>query len=216
VGFLFLSAKQTDRRQENKEMAIITSANLANAIVKLVAVDALPALVGNLVMGNLVNTSSVVMRRERLAETGRFDERLVTGEDYEFFLRATRAGPVAFADIADTRCRVGTGDRLSGRAMGLAIAEGYLRVLDETLARDADRITLPADLIRQARSFALGWVGEQHLYAGSRRLARAYLGAALRIRPGRPRIIALLGLAFLPGAIVRRVVSLRRGTTERP
>jgi hypothetical protein len=36
-------------------MAIITSENLASAIVKLVAVDALPALVGNLVMGNLVN-----------------------------------------------------------------------------------------------------------------------------------------------------------------
>ncbi len=36
-------------------MATITSANLANAIVKLVAVDALPALMGNLVMGNLVN-----------------------------------------------------------------------------------------------------------------------------------------------------------------
>ena len=36
-------------------MAVITSANLANAIVKLVAVDALPALTGNLVMGNLVN-----------------------------------------------------------------------------------------------------------------------------------------------------------------
>ncbi|HLJ47565.1 MAG TPA: P22 phage major capsid protein family protein [Bryobacteraceae bacterium] len=36
-------------------MAIITSANVASAIVKLVAVDALPALMGNLVMGNLVN-----------------------------------------------------------------------------------------------------------------------------------------------------------------
>jgi hypothetical protein len=36
-------------------MAAITSANLANAIVKLVAADALPALMGNLVMGNLVN-----------------------------------------------------------------------------------------------------------------------------------------------------------------
>lgn len=36
-------------------MASITSANVANAIVKLVAADALPALVGNLVMGNLVN-----------------------------------------------------------------------------------------------------------------------------------------------------------------
>ena len=36
-------------------MPVITSANVANAIVKLVAADALPALVGNLVMGNLVN-----------------------------------------------------------------------------------------------------------------------------------------------------------------
>ncbi|HYZ84807.1 MAG TPA: P22 phage major capsid protein family protein [Bryobacteraceae bacterium] len=36
-------------------MPAITSANLANAIVKMVAVDALPALTGNLVMGNLVN-----------------------------------------------------------------------------------------------------------------------------------------------------------------
>jgi hypothetical protein len=33
----------------------ITSQNVANAIVKLVAADALPVLVGNLVMGNLVN-----------------------------------------------------------------------------------------------------------------------------------------------------------------
>jgi hypothetical protein len=36
-------------------MATITSANVATAIVKLVAADALPALMGNLIMGNLVN-----------------------------------------------------------------------------------------------------------------------------------------------------------------
>ena len=36
-------------------MPAITSTNVANAIAKLVAVDALPALMGNLVMGNLVN-----------------------------------------------------------------------------------------------------------------------------------------------------------------
>src|SRR6202453_5449021 len=36
-------------------MPIITSANVATAIVKLVAADALPALVGNLILGNLVN-----------------------------------------------------------------------------------------------------------------------------------------------------------------
>lgn len=47
-------------------MAIITSANVANAIVKLVAVDALPALMGNLVMGNLVNRNY----EPALAQTG--------------------------------------------------------------------------------------------------------------------------------------------------
>src|SRR5687767_14584458 len=36
-------------------MAAITSTNLAKAIMKIVAVDALPALTGNLIMGNLVN-----------------------------------------------------------------------------------------------------------------------------------------------------------------
>lgn len=36
-------------------MPAITSTNVATAIVKLVAADALPALVGNLIMGNLVN-----------------------------------------------------------------------------------------------------------------------------------------------------------------
>lgn len=36
-------------------MPALTSANVAQAIVKLVAADALPALVANLVMGNLVN-----------------------------------------------------------------------------------------------------------------------------------------------------------------
>lgn len=38
-------------------MPAITNANIANAIVKLVAADSLPALMGNLVMGKLVNRS---------------------------------------------------------------------------------------------------------------------------------------------------------------
>jgi hypothetical protein len=40
---------------KEKNASTITSTNVASAIVKLVAADALPALVGNLVMGNLVN-----------------------------------------------------------------------------------------------------------------------------------------------------------------
>src|ERR1035438_8596801 len=47
-------------------MPAITSANVANAIVKLVAADALPALMGNLIMGNLVNRDY----EPALAQTG--------------------------------------------------------------------------------------------------------------------------------------------------
>src|SRR4051812_42079378 len=43
------------REKRRRVLGAITSSNVANAIVKLVAADALPVLVGNLVMGNLVN-----------------------------------------------------------------------------------------------------------------------------------------------------------------
>ena len=52
-------------------MGAITSANVANAIVKLVAADALPALMGNLVMGNLVNRDY----EPTLAQSGRHGQR---------------------------------------------------------------------------------------------------------------------------------------------
>src|SRR6476469_1768214 len=48
-------AQNASRQSLRRLMSTITSANLANAIVKLVAADALPSLMGNLVMGNLVN-----------------------------------------------------------------------------------------------------------------------------------------------------------------
>src|ERR1700737_3328942 len=44
-----------DGIEKEQQMPAITSTNVANAIVKLVAVDALPALMSNLIMGNLVN-----------------------------------------------------------------------------------------------------------------------------------------------------------------
>ncbi len=62
------------------------------------------------------------------------------GEDYEFFLRACGVGPVAFVDVPDVRYRTGTDDKLSGTHTSLPMAKGYLRVLEEALARDSDRI----------------------------------------------------------------------------
>src|ERR1700682_1596063 len=61
--FLLLWA---EKKRKGRRMPAITSANVANAIVKLVAADALPALVGNLVLGNLVNRDY----EPTLAQTG--------------------------------------------------------------------------------------------------------------------------------------------------
>lgn len=57
-------------------MAIITSTNVASAVTKLVAVDALPALVGNLVMGNLVRADfdPVVFQPGDVATLWTFDK----------------------------------------------------------------------------------------------------------------------------------------------
>ena len=163
-----------------------------------------------MIMGNLVLTSSVLMRRERLSHVGRFDEHFETGEDYEFFLRVCRAGPVAFADIADVRYSIGRADRLSGPAMGLPMARAYLEVLEKTLADDSERITLSPALLVEARSYAHRWVGETALQAGSARLARRHLARAFRIGLRRPWILLLLALSLLPRSVVRGMIQLRR------
>ena len=154
-----------------------------------------------MVMGNLILTSSVVIRRERLDGVGRFDEGLISGEDYEFFLRATRAGPVAFADISDIRYRIGTSDRLSRPAMGPAMALAYLQVLDATLARDAERITLSPTMIAEARLNAHRWIGGAQLLAGSSRSARAHLRFVLRVRPFQPWVVLELALTYVPRTV---------------
>ena len=163
-----------------------------------------------MIMGNLILTSSVVMSRERLEHVGRFDEQLIVGEDYEFYLRACRAGPVAFANIADVRYRIGTPDKLGGPDMALAMAQSYLRVLDSAISRDGERITLPPGMIAVARIHAHRWVGELQLLAGSRRLARAHFAQALRIRPRQPSVVVMLVLTLLPSDAVTWIVRWRR------
>src|SRR5262249_32004512 len=57
-----------------------------------------------MVLGNLVHTSTVVLRRERLQKVGGFNEGLRrTGEDYDFHLRTCREGPVGLLDLPAIR-----------------------------------------------------------------------------------------------------------------
>jgi GT2 family glycosyltransferase len=209
-----LAATLSAFRLFTKDQLFHTSVSLAE-----LGVDIPPAYLGRrlylgdafspMVMGNLVLPSSVLMRRQVLDQVGGFDEGLTTGEDYEFFLRACRAGPVAFADLSDVLYGIGTSDRLSGPAMSLPIARAYLQVLEQTIARDGDRITLPPSMLRDARAYAYRWVGESELRAGSSREARSHLAKSLQLGGRRPRAVLAWLATFLPRPVMARIIRWR-------
>jgi len=160
-----------------------------------------------MLMGNLVHTSTVLLRRSRYEKVRQFDESMKTGEDYDFHLRTCREGPVAFLDAALIRYQCGRADQLSRPGLVMQIAQNFLLTVERTLERDRARVSLPDWMI--ARSLADGhrWLGETALYQGDRQQAKAHLAASLRRYPWQPRTALLLASALPPpaaGQLLRR------------
>ena len=98
----------------------------------------------NMIMGNLVHTSTVVLRRERLERVQGFNESLrYSGEDYDFHLRTCRAGPVGLLDIPAIRYQQGMPDRLTAKKYRIHMAENLLRTIEPVIAGDHQDIHLP-------------------------------------------------------------------------
>jgi glycosyltransferase involved in cell wall biosynthesis len=162
-----------------------------------------------MLMGNLLFISSVVMRRDRVQAVGEFRTDLPASEDYDFLFRACREGPVAFADAPSIRYRVGTSDRLSRPGLMILIARTYLHILETTLARDSARITLPPAMIATARLHANAWIAREAILGGDAHEARRHVRAAMRIRGPRPGLLLLLALTFLPSRFVGLPITAR-------
>ncbi|HEX2658247.1 MAG TPA: glycosyltransferase, partial [Polyangia bacterium] len=113
---------------------------------------------GPMAMGNLVHTSTCVLRRERLEKVGGFDASLTrAGVDFDFHLRTCRAGPVAFADVPTIRYRIGMADQMTHPSRQVTMAENFLRTIEPVLARDRARLGLPQetidDVLAEAEAF---------------------------------------------------------------
>lgn len=167
--------------------------------------------------GNLVHTSTVLLTRERLMAVGGFDEALViTGEDFDFHLRACAAGPVAFADVPTITYRVGAPDQLTRPDLMVQMATNYAATIDKAVA--ADRGRTPERALRDARARADGWLGEELLDAGRRAEAARHLRAAVR-GPQKLRAVGLYLLALLPervGVPLRRLLGRILRPVTRP
>jgi len=167
-----------------------------------------------MVVGNLVHTSTVLLRRERLERVGTFDEALrFAGEDYEFHLRTCRAGSVAFADVPTIRYQRGMPDRLTRPDHSIHLALNFLTTITRTVARDADRIRLPRSTVRRVFADAHSWVGQVAFERGEHTLARRHLARSLSYRPLNVGVLVRAVASCLPVAwasALRRLRARRR------
>jgi glycosyltransferase involved in cell wall biosynthesis len=151
----------------------------------------------NMILGNLVHTSTVMLTRERFEKVSCFREDLrISGEDYDFHLRTCREGPVAFLDVASIQYQIGRADQLSRPEMGAWVAQNFLNTILPVIRRDRARITLPQSRIDNLLAESYSWAGEEMLKAGMPG-ARSAFWNAWRLRR-RSRTAVCLLAAFLP------------------
>jgi GT2 family glycosyltransferase len=178
-------------------------------------VAAAPVYTGDIfsqmLLGNLVHTSTVVIRRDRLRLTGGFDTSLKhSGEDYEFHVRTCSHGPVALIDASSLLYRVGAADQLTAPELGIHRARNNLTTVLRWLERGGTRIQLPPQTVRDRLAQAFRWVGEAELEYGDRGRARENLWRALRYAPGHRRTAMLLFFACLPRVALRAARGAKR------
>jgi glycosyltransferase involved in cell wall biosynthesis len=159
-----------------------------------------------MVMGNMINTTSAMLTRERLSRVGGFREDLtVSGEDYDFHLRTCREGPIGFLTISTAQYQQGRPDHLTNNKYRIHLATNFLKTLETTLQEDRDRITLPEWMLDTVVAEAHRWVGECHLDLGQMVEARPHLWKTLRMRPKQPRVAAYLAMAMLPAGVTAQL-----------
>jgi glycosyltransferase involved in cell wall biosynthesis len=152
-----------------------------------------------MITGNLVHTSTVLLRRERFEHVREFDVELRhSGEDYDFHLRTCREGDVAYLDAPSILYQRGREDQLTNRKYTIYMAENFLKTVNKALARDRARVTLPPAVLDEVLADAHAWIGEERFELGDSGQARYHLGTSLKFRPWQPRIAALYGAAILP------------------
>ena len=164
-----------------------------------------------MVMGNLVHTSTVLLRRERFEKVKGFDEALkVTGEDYDFHLRTCREGPVAFLDAPSILYQVGGADQLTHPKHMLKMAQNFLRTIEPVIQRDRARINLPDRMLRKVVAGGHAWVGRESLKMGLKSEARHELAKSLRSEPWHVKLWLMLVAASLPGPLTSALQEVYR------
>jgi GT2 family glycosyltransferase len=166
---------------------------------------------GAILLGNLIHTSTVLFRRSWCERTGGFDQSYErAGEDYEFYIRLSSAGPAVFIDAPSTLYRVGGADQLTAPSMMLEIARNNLRAIETWFPKSGygERLSQGDARRRFAESFA--WLGEAELEAGHRVAAARRLSESLALRPRLDKRAVLLANCAIPSSVRLGLHGVRR------
>jgi glycosyltransferase involved in cell wall biosynthesis len=165
-----------------------------------------------MVVGNLIHTSTVVARAEALAQAGQYRQIYNPCEDQEYYFRVCRTGPVVYVDAVTVHYCVGAADAATAPSQAVKLATSYLRVFNDLIQRERDRIQLPADLIHQVQASAHRWVGSAYCEAGQRTEARAHLWLALKMNPRDRIALKYLGMTLMPRALLGALRKAKRAS----
>ena len=164
-----------------------------------------------MVLGNLVHTSTVLLTRERAAQVGGFNEALAfSGEDFDFHLRTCREGPVAFADVSSINYRIGNEDQLTRPEYNIHIARNYLNTILPVIQRDRARISLPDSVLQLTLARAHAWISEVSFRGMDLKEARSHAFQSLRRQPSQYRMWLIFAACFLPAAILAFLLATMR------
>jgi glycosyltransferase involved in cell wall biosynthesis len=166
-------------------------------------------IVDQMFLGNLVLTSSVVIRRSRQQAVGLFDVSLLrSGEDYDFHLRTCNVGEVAYVDVSAVRYRIGAEDQLTSRDLLIWIARNDLKTVTKMLSTSRDRLHWSDIAVRRRLARAYAWVGLEE-FARSPKFARQFLWRSLQLFPNQPRSAIFLLLSILPLPVIALIKAIK-------
>lgn len=160
-------------------------------------------LFDRLVWGNFVHPPTIMFRRELLQQAGELDENYSNLCDYDWLLRASRCGPIAFIDRPMLRYRLSPG-QMSSDHNTVTIKLETIRIIDRLKVLDSAYYAEKRAALRTRAGKA--YLGAADLEAEVHKLkALQYLLRGIWLAgfgSVRARSFAKL---VLPGAIIRRL-----------
>jgi glycosyltransferase involved in cell wall biosynthesis len=153
-----------------------------------------------MMMGNLVHTSTVLLPAQAVEKVGKFREEWRSGEDFQFHARVCRLGPVAYVDVPAVRYQVDMPDQLTRSQHQTELAENFLLTIRELIDKERAHIILSPRMLKKSLSEAHRWVGEEMLLGGDLHGGREHLTTSLRYGLSW-RALALLAIQALPEAV---------------